>query len=174
MKEGLVLLFLIFIANTATSQVRYKDKDYPANFIDEKGRKQGLWTITDSNNQLINEIEYRNNVPVKTIYFNFHNQKITLNTPDSAATPPNFDKNLFPFNQREIIKTILKKKCKYSISHLIDSSGKITELRLISGCSKKLDNDILDYFKTLEFEPAKLNGQPILSQWVYNYGISLK
>lgn len=168
------IIIVFFLSEPVSGQFRYKDKSYPNNYVDEQGRKQGMWIVYDISGNLINHFEYRNNVPVKTAYFDNEQREILLEKPDLLAHPINYEADQNPLHDREFIKQILKNKCALSASLLIDNNGELKEFRFINGCTKKINKRLLSYFSTVEFEPAKLNGEPIQSQWLFNYDLKLK
>src|ERR1039458_1211888 len=46
------------------------------------------------------------------------------------------------------------------IDALVDATGKVTDMRVISG-SARLTQAAMDALRTCKYEPARLNGQPI-------------
>lgn len=167
------MLFRIFLVITLLSssqqlfaQFRYNNRDYPNNYVDLGGRKQGLWIIQDADSLLIDKIRYKNNVADSTLYFRKNGDSIYLLDPDSNAYQLNSNES----DHWNITLKTFKIGCTASVSFLIEASGQVSEIRFINRCSKKIEKKARKYLSTLVFIPAKLNGENISSQIIIRFG----
>ncbi|MCA6078714.1 hypothetical protein [Fulvivirga sedimenti] len=166
---AVLLLFLISI-QLSHSQIRYDNKNYPDNHIDEDGRRQGTWFIYDINDKLVNKINYRNNVPDSVVYYyNLDGIEILIQKVDSSPTLVYRDQDLDPLKDNKFwIETL---DCGYSVIFLINKTGSPQEIRLVSNCSKKVNKRLLAYARSFQFEPAKLSNKSIVS--LYTFGVRM-
>jgi hypothetical protein len=162
----LLLFSLVIISQQLTAQFRSNYRDYPNNYVDSGGRKQGLWIIKDADSLLINKIRYRNNVVDSTVYFKKSGESIYLLEPDSNAYPINNNSSVY----MSITLECLKIGCTAAVSFLIEPSGQVTEIRFVNRCSKKIEKKARKYLNSLVFMPARLNGENIISQAIFKFG----
>jgi hypothetical protein len=163
------LLCVVFLTTLQLSaQFRYDNRNYPDNYVDVNGRKQGLWIIKDADSVLINKIRYKNNVSDSTVYFKKNGEAIILMEPDSMAYVTNV-------NESEYMSISIKAfgaRCTVSASCFIETSGQVSEIRFINSCSRQLERRVRKYLSTLVFKPARLGGKPIISQSLFRFGKS--
>jgi TonB family protein len=68
---------------------------------------------------------------------------------------PNFDDREFQRNQRTVIV----------LRSIFCGSGKVTDIKVQRGVSKRLDEEAIRTAKTIRFRPAEKNGEQV-SQWM--------